>query len=382
MPSTGSVAAVLDHARRDVGVVVLHGDGGQVELGGELARQVLGVQVVGDDLRRDAVQRAQVADRLGEGPVGGEVLQVADVMARHHPVVVGHADRALQLGPDGEHSAAGRRTAAAAVPARTRATAAASAPCRLRHGPRSRRSGCGSPRSCDEDPVDERRRASMAASSSSWAIGSSLALPLVITSGRPTPASTRWWSGLYGSITPSSGDPGATSWATPAPTRRGTSTIGRRGDSSASSAAASNVAQRLGLLADRRPSPRTASRPWLCDGAARRPHRRRSRRRRGGSRRSPSAPRPPVGGAHRWRRRAPDHRGSWPRREAAARSAWDRSSDRRWVGRGTDGRPDRRTPPGSRCTSRNRAIVVAGRSYGTPSTIVYRGPQLVQLVNG
>ena len=31
---------------------------------------------------------------------------------------------------------------------------------------------------------------------------------------------------------------------------------------------------------------------------------------------------------------------------------------------------------------RNRAIVVAGRSYGTPSTIVYRGPQLVQLVNG
>ncbi len=28
------------------------------------------------------------------------------------------------------------------------------------------------------------------------------------------------------------------------------------------------------------------------------------------------------------------------------------------------------------------AIVVAGRSYGTPVTIVNRGPQLVQLMNG
>ena len=30
----------------------------------------------------------------------------------------------------------------------------------------------------------------------------------------------------------------------------------------------------------------------------------------------------------------------------------------------------------------NDAIVVSGRSYGTPRTIVKRGPQFVQLVNG
>ena len=30
----------------------------------------------------------------------------------------------------------------------------------------------------------------------------------------------------------------------------------------------------------------------------------------------------------------------------------------------------------------NDAIVVRGRSYGTPRTIVNRGPQLVQLMNG
>ena len=31
---------------------------------------------------------------------------------------------------------------------------------------------------------------------------------------------------------------------------------------------------------------------------------------------------------------------------------------------------------------RNPAIVVSGRSYGTPRTIVNRGPQFVQLMNG
>jgi len=34
------------------------------------------------------------------------------------------------------------------------------------------------------------------ASASSWAIGSSLTLPLVITNGRATPSSSRWCSGL------------------------------------------------------------------------------------------------------------------------------------------------------------------------------------------
>ena len=60
------------------------------------------------------------------------------------------------------------------------------------------------------------------ASSSSWAMGSSLRLPLVITSGRPTPASSRWCSGEYGRSRPSSASPGATPAATgrPRPTGR------------------------------------------------------------------------------------------------------------------------------------------------------------------
>ena len=46
------------------------------------------------------------------------------------------------------------------------------------------------------------------ASSSRKAIGSSETLPLVITSGTPASASSRWCSGVYGSITPSSAERG------------------------------------------------------------------------------------------------------------------------------------------------------------------------------
>ena len=48
-PEHRSRATVVDHARRDVGVVVLHRDEREVELLGELGREVLGVEVVGHD---------------------------------------------------------------------------------------------------------------------------------------------------------------------------------------------------------------------------------------------------------------------------------------------------------------------------------------------
>ena len=125
------------------------------------------------------------------------------------------------------------------------------------------------------------------ASSSSWAIGSSLRLPLVITSGRPTPASSRWCSGLYGSITPSSGSPGRTAVddACAGP-RRGASTIGRRGDVSARRPRRRARTAR-GRRRGRRPSRRTACRRGPCAGAARRPPPLGGVARRGGSRRCP-----------------------------------------------------------------------------------------------
>ena len=76
------------------------------------------------------------------------------------------------------------------------------------------------------------------ASSSSNAIGSSETLPLVITSVSPASASSRWWSGEYGSMTPSSGAPGATDGATGASGRLRASTTGRARPSRSSSSAA------------------------------------------------------------------------------------------------------------------------------------------------
>ena len=74
-------AAVLHHARGDVGVVVLHGHERKVEVEGELGRQVFRVQIVRDHLGPHAVQRGEMVDGLHERLVGREVLEVADVMA-------------------------------------------------------------------------------------------------------------------------------------------------------------------------------------------------------------------------------------------------------------------------------------------------------------
>ena len=144
-PTTGSRAAVLDHARGDVRVVVLHRDGREVEVERELRRQVLRVEVVRDDLGRHAVQRGQVVDGLEERLVRGEVLEVADVVARRRrrrPRVT--ATVALQLGPDREHRArAGERAGGmrlGRVPARP---AEHLQPARRSPARRSRRSGCG-----------------------------------------------------------------------------------------------------------------------------------------------------------------------------------------------------------------------------------------------
>ncbi len=100
--------AVLGQARRDVGMVVLHADGRKVEVRGELGREVFGVQVVGDELGDHGVERAEMVDRLHEGAVRSEVLEVTDVVARDDVVAHGHRHRALELGPDGQDRPARR----------------------------------------------------------------------------------------------------------------------------------------------------------------------------------------------------------------------------------------------------------------------------------
>ncbi len=94
--------AVLGHARGDVRMVMLHGDRRQIDVACVLRRQILGVQVVRHDLGNDAVQRAKMCDRLFERPPRREVLEVADVVARHDLGPLRDGDRALELRADGE----------------------------------------------------------------------------------------------------------------------------------------------------------------------------------------------------------------------------------------------------------------------------------------
>ena len=90
------------------------------------------------------------------------------------------------------------------------------------------------------------------ASSVVIAIGSSERLPLVQTTGRPTAASSRWCSGVYGSMTPRYGLPGATSAAMSSMPRhrasRRKSRIGACGDSSAAASSAETSQRRPDLV--------------------------------------------------------------------------------------------------------------------------------------
>ena len=214
------------------------------------------------------------------------------------------------------------------------------------------------------------------ASSSVNAIGSSDTLPLVITSGTPTSASSRWCSGEYGSITPSSRERGRDGRGDPA--RRATrgamhdrplaasAQSGARRRRGARSTSVAAIARSRAISANGRSSrclrARSAGHRRLVVGAAREVE--------------------PADPLDRDDRAAPSSAAAAVLDRGAGVDAAARTPGRRSAGRGSGGRAGRRTRPGRPRTSRTPAIVVNGRSYGTPVTIVNRGPQSVQLMNG
>ena len=262
-------------------MVVLHADQLRVLLLRPPRRQVVGVQVVCDHLgrRHRACQvEVEVGAERGVRLLG---VEVAEVRREERPA------RATQnvlfiAAPDGHHRPRRRhrqrqrvgRVAAGATDRERRAGTTES----------SQRRWIG--RSCARN-ASAMPHSRSRASSSSNAIGSSERLPLVITSGPPKSASSRWCSGVYGSITPSHGLPGATASATGPPGRRRTSTIGRSRDRSSASSrrSASASSSRRGRHHGERLVVAVLARPQQ-----RRPPPRRRRRRPGGSRRAPSRP--------------------------------------------------------------------------------------------
>ncbi len=116
-PTVGAVAdAVEDHPDRllfhavfgqaggQVGVVVLHRQPRQIATRfGVAGRGVVGMEIVGDQLRGDAEDLLQVVDGSGEGILDLGVLQIADVLAQISAIALGEADGVLQLGAEGQH---------------------------------------------------------------------------------------------------------------------------------------------------------------------------------------------------------------------------------------------------------------------------------------
>ena len=217
--------AVLGEARRGVRVVVLDADELGVLLERPLRREVLGVEVVRDDARaRRRASRGRARGRRGRRGRRARSRGRRGA-ARGTP----RAPRATQnvLFSSAPAATSGRRGAGERQRrrARSRASGGAGSAARTTESSQRRWIGRSCARKASAIPPSRAR-----ASSSSKAIGSSERLPLVSTSGPPKSAASRWWSGVYGSISPSHGVPGATDAGDAARRAPAQSTIGRAGE--------------------------------------------------------------------------------------------------------------------------------------------------------
>ena len=96
---------VFGHYRYRVGMVMLDLVTGKVEFDGVVAAQVIGMQIVGDDLRLDMEDPLHMPDCKLEKIIGGKILQVPDMLAQEGLVPFREADGALLLPAAPQHQA-------------------------------------------------------------------------------------------------------------------------------------------------------------------------------------------------------------------------------------------------------------------------------------
>ena len=318
-------------------------------LEGVAGREVVGVKVVGDHPGLDREQALEMLDPLAKRCQRLEVLEVADVVPDPGTAALGDAEGALELGAAGEQRRRLERQVDAPRDVAARAPQHAAAPAAAGATARSDRVVGAH---VDRPVMDEEgRRSAEPLQRLLVAVGDRLVgdVRAVITSvaGRRPRA-----AGAGAASTAASRRAPATA-ARPRPRRapsrrRRAITIGRSRPSSSSSSAAVSSTRRRAAAMPAAISANGLSSRCLRDRSAATASSA-PRRTRGGSRRGPSRRRslrrpasPPPARPHR-RHRGARHRAL--RRRGAARG---RRPGKRWAGRGSGGRADRRTRPGIR----------------------------------
>ena len=349
-------------------------------------RQVVGVQVVGNHLRLDREQPLKVRDARFERLPGRGVLEVADVVRDPRALALGDAERVLLLGAAREQVMVGRRG--------ERQMGGHVAP----RAPQRQRAPAGVPRADDahdrvvgpgldravvgQKEVGDRRQARqrVVVAERDRLIGN-------VAAGhhQRVAAKVATAAGDAAACTAASGraraHPGATAAATGAPGSRGASRIGRWTEVSSSSSSRPSSTNVRAASRSATISANGLSSRCLRD-------------------RSVATARSSAASQARWYPPSPLIATTEPAASAAAierdrvlhvervadgvgdRQPAGRTADRRSAARESAGRLGPRTRAGNRRTSQTRPSSSAARSYGTPRTIVNRGPQLVQLMNG
>ena len=235
--------AVLGEAGGGVGVVVLDPDELRLLRERPLRREVLGVEVVRDRLRpAPRASRCRAGGRRGTRGRPRSPSRSPRCGERNASPPRATQKVAFSSGPaatSGRGAATGNDSGTGTKPRERRTGNCA----RTTESSQRRWIGRSCARKASAIPPSRSR-----ASSSPVAIGSSERFPLVITSARPASASRRWWSGVYGSISPSHGEPGATEAATGASARRRQRTIGRSREASSASSSAPSSASASGRV--------------------------------------------------------------------------------------------------------------------------------------
>ena len=98
-----SLMAMLGHARDEVSVMVLNGNGAHAQVRSEFARRRLGMKIVGGDARFDAGQGKPFVEGIAKMILGRDVFKRADVLAHEGLPARQETEAVFEIAADSEN---------------------------------------------------------------------------------------------------------------------------------------------------------------------------------------------------------------------------------------------------------------------------------------